>query len=308
MTKVIDVHAHWFPPEYCELFERLGGRKAWPVHGSDLSTRVADLDTGGIDIQVIGVGHNQPYFADELVSIECARFINDLYFKETKKYGGRIKAFGAIALPHVEASLDELKRCLDDLHFEGIGLGTSAVGRSLDDPKFEPIWAELDKRKTTVFLHPTGAPETVNVGLDAFMLGPKIGGPQEMTNAAIHLVTSGVTRRYPGIKWILATMGGTLPYIWRRFEEISECLNQTQWLEGNPRDELKKFFYDTTLTDDVRVIEFAAETFGVGQLVLGTDSPRLPTADWIGRLRKSSFSAAEFEGILGGTAQSKLGL
>lgn len=76
---IIDVHAHYFPPAFTEAFERLsGGRKAWPQHPVSLDDRAASLTAAGVDVQVNGLGHNQPYFADPAASVECARLANDI--------------------------------------------------------------------------------------------------------------------------------------------------------------------------------------------------------------------------------------
>jgi predicted TIM-barrel fold metal-dependent hydrolase len=137
------------------------------------------------------------------------------------------------------------------------------------------------------------------------MMGPKYGGPMEATIATTRLVVSGVTRRYPGIRWIVAPMGGSIGYLWRRFEEITESLGQTDWLTDEPRQELRKLYYDTTLTDDAAAIEFFAATVGADRLVLGTDAPRVRAGDWAARIKAvTAFSSAQLHAILAGTASS----
>jgi len=44
----------------------------------------------------------------------------------------------------------------DTLGMRGVALGCSIARRPLDDPSFEPFWAELDRRGTVAFLHPVG--------------------------------------------------------------------------------------------------------------------------------------------------------
>ncbi|WP_433297097.1 amidohydrolase family protein [Pseudonocardia sp. CA-142604] len=307
---MIDVHAHYFPPTFIDAFARHGsGRRAWPEHPRELDARIKDLDAAQLDHQVLGLGHNQPYFEDVGASQTVARLANDLYAEVTTQWSGRLAAFGAIPLPHVDEAMAEAVRCLDVLGFAGIGIGTTALGRPLSDPAFEPLWAELDRRHTAVFVHPVGTPDTLTPGMDAYMLGPKFGGPQEAGLATAHLVISGVTRRFPGIEWIIAPMGGTLPYVWRRFEEISESLGQDEWLAGDPGGELRKLHYDTTLTDDPDVYRFMIDKLGADRLVLGTDAPRVTATDWIARVRAvPGFDTAEMDGVLGGNARSVLRL
>ncbi len=283
-----DLHAHYFPPAFTAAFERLGGRKAWPEHPTGLDERAAALAEAGVTRQVVGLGHNQPYFADADASAECARIANDLYAEAIAPHD-RIGAFGCVPLPHVDAALAETARCLDELRFDGIGLGTTALGRTLDDPELEPLWAELNRRKVTVFLHPVGTPDVATTGMDAYMMGPKFGGPHEATIATARIVLSGLTQRHPHIRFIVAPLGGTLPYLWRRFEEMSEVHIKAGrlsfGLEGDPLDELRKIYYDTSLSDAAGPFQLVADLVGIDQIVLGTDDPRVRPADWIAAIQ-----------------------
>ncbi|NLT04796.1 MAG: amidohydrolase [Solirubrobacterales bacterium] len=306
---MIDVHAHYFPPAYTEAFARLsGGRKAWPEHPADLTDRVAGLEEAGVERQVIGLGHNQPYFADADASAECARIANDVYAEAIAPHD-RLSAFGAVPLPHAALAVAEAARCLDDLGFAGIGLGTTAVERTLDDPEFEPLWAELDRRGTTVFLHPVGTPDVATTGMDAWMMGPKFGGPHEATIATARIVLSGLTQRHPSIKFVVAPLGGTLPYLWRRFEEMSEVHIKAGRLsfevEGDPLDELRRIYYDTSLSDAAAPFQLVADLVGIDQIVLGTDDPRVRPVDWIAAIK--AIPGVD-ERVLAETARTKLGL
>jgi aminocarboxymuconate-semialdehyde decarboxylase len=72
----------------------------------------------------------------------------------------------------------------------GVTLGCSIARRPLDEPSFEPFWAELDRRGTVVFLHPVGL--GVLEGEDPHGLTWMIGAPVEDTVAALRLVMSGL--------------------------------------------------------------------------------------------------------------------
>ena len=313
VSPIIDIHSHYFPPAFTEAFERLGGRKAWPQHPVDLDDRVSSLIAAGVDVQVLGLGHNQPYFADAAASVACARIANDIYANATAGYRGRLAAFGAIPLPHPQQAIDEAKRCLDELGFAGIGVGTSAAGHTIDHPSFEPVWAELNRRKTTVFVHPVGTPDTFIIGADGFQMGPKLGGPHEAGVATLRLVLSGVTTRYPSIRFVIAPLGGTLPYLWPRFAEMSVAALRSGAIrfevEGDPLDALQRLYFDTTLSNTVTAFNLTAELVGVSQIVLGTDMPRVRAADWINAIRAfPGISTSDLEGVLGRTARDKLGL
>lgn len=304
----IDVHAHWFPPRVIEAFDRLGGRKAWPPHGDSLEERAQQLAYGGFDTQILGLGHNQPSFADRAAAVTCAQLCNDLYAEEIAKYSDNFKAFGAVPLPHVGEAVSEARRCLYDLGFAGIGIGTTAGELALSNEALYPLWEFLNEEHSVVFVHPVGTPDTFTRGMDAYLLGPKLGGPHETGLAGVHLVVSGVPQRFPNIKWILAPMGGTMLYLWRRFEEISQCLGQNDLLENDPTEALRHLYFDTTLSDDPAVLQFAVNAVGVNQLILGTDSPRVHPSSWLDAVVAGlGASAGDLDAVRFGNAR-ELGL
>ena len=92
-------------------------------------------------------GPNGPYRQSERM---------DIYADVARRYPERFAAFGCVPLPHVDAALGEVERCLDTLGMVGITTGCSIEGRPLDDPAFEPFWAALDRRGAALFLHPMG--------------------------------------------------------------------------------------------------------------------------------------------------------
>src|SRR5262245_50904800 len=212
----IDVHAHYFPQEFVDCVARVVDPAITrttaraPGQGLDLDERLALMDSAGIDMQVLSASAAQPYAPNRGDAVEAARLGNDIYADVCKRYPGRFAAFGAVPLPHVDAAIAEVERCLDTLGFKGITTGCSVAGRQLDDAAFEPLWAELDRRAPARFLHPLGmgfGAELQGYGLDWL-----IGALLEDTIAALRLVLSGVTTRYPNIKVIVPHLGGTIPF------------------------------------------------------------------------------------------------
>ena len=53
----------------------------------------------------------------------AARLANDRYADLCAEYPARFAAFGTVPLPHVDAALAELARCLDELGVLGITVG-----------------------------------------------------------------------------------------------------------------------------------------------------------------------------------------
>jgi 6-methylsalicylate decarboxylase len=83
----------------------------------------------------------------------AARFVNDQYAGVVLDHPDR---FAALPLPHLQESLGELGRALDELGMTGVAMNTTVLGRALVEPDFEPIFAELDHRGAVLYLHPAG--------------------------------------------------------------------------------------------------------------------------------------------------------
>ena len=71
---------------------------------------------------------------------------------------GRLYGLGSIPLGFPDAA-NEARRCLDELGFPGVAIGTRGGGKELDDPVNDDLWALLAERNVFVFVHPSGVPD-----------------------------------------------------------------------------------------------------------------------------------------------------
>jgi aminocarboxymuconate-semialdehyde decarboxylase len=258
-----------------ERFTALSGRSYPLRHSEDQSRRIADLDRAGVDHQVLGLGAVQPYWPDERAAADGARFANDLYARTVADHAGRLRAFGAVALPHTDPAVAEAIRCLDDLGFAGIGLGCSADGVPLDDARFDPFWAEMDARAAVVHLHP-GVANGLGVGVSDYpmLLGPVFGSPAEQAIAVVRLALAGTITRFSRVTFVVAGMGGSLLVARAKLAESLERGAQ----HGNSFDAagvlaaVDGLVFDTSSIDPVLALA-AREAGAVDRLVFGSDTP-----------------------------------
>jgi len=293
----VDVHSHHNPPAFWQAFERIGAYEQRdtffgrvPRGGSlpdpDLARRIATLDEAGVDLQVMSVGATQPYFEPLAIARDGARIANDIYREAMDAYPGRLTAFGCLPLPHLDASLAELERCLEELDFVGFSLGCSVLGRPLDAREFEPLWDELDRRSAIVYLHP-GVENGAGVGSREFHLDADFGSPAELAIAACRLVVTGVLERHRNVRVVLATLGGSLPFLAHRFDEGFRRFHRERHDElGGIMPWLRqRFFYDTSTREEPHALLCARDAFGADRLVFGSDSPRitepLPVVEYV---------------------------
>jgi 6-methylsalicylate decarboxylase len=278
----VDVHAHYHPAALYDLLDRLTGvprrRLIGPMPGfaTDVSIegQLALMDGAGIDRMVVSHGQTAPYYPDQDTAAAAARGTNDVYSELTTAHPRRFNAFAGLPLPHADAALHELDRALALPGIVGVALGCSVLGQPLDQPAFEPVFAELDRCGTVVFLHPvgTGAPNTQDYSL-TWMLGSRF----EDSVAMGRLILSGLTLRYPNIRFIVPHLGGTMALFLQRMDNVAE---RDGWREKHsaefmPSDLARRFWFDT-VNEQHSALRCACETFGVERILLGTDWPMLP--------------------------------
>jgi aminocarboxymuconate-semialdehyde decarboxylase len=294
----IDVHAHYNSSGYFAELDRIGaikdmpilrilghlwlpsakkatGAQAQPDGPEALALRVADMDAAGVDLQVISIGAAHPYVSDAADGARLASLLNDAYRDVVGQHPDRFRVFGCLPLPHVDAAVAEAKRMLDDPAFAGVAVGGSALGAPLDEPRFAPLWDLLNEREAVVYVHPAVAIDGIPGCLD-FHLAPDFVSPAEMAVAGCRYVVSGHLDRYPAVRIILATLGGSIPFLARRFDRGLQQDNPEARaaLGGSVLPHLKRFWYDTSVIEEPTALRAAVETYGADRLMLGTDYAR----------------------------------
>ena len=302
----VDLHTHYTPPSFFDLLAEHGaqdtlesfqgfepmlrpGAERLFARGADavIQDWIGQLDQSGFDLAVVSAGALQPYFPDEATSATVARKMNVMLAEAVGKGHGRLDAFGSLPLPHLESSLAELQFCLDDCGFAGISLGTSAGGQPLDSPRLDDLWAALDERRATVFLHP-GTTPLMGAGSAEFHLAPDFCSPAETAMALCRLVVGKVTTRYPRVRIVAVAMGGSLPHFAHRFDSGLRKSHPELYEElGGALPHFRRFWYDTSMIDEPRAFESLRQSLGVERLVFGSDLPRGPLAEVVDYVRSS---------------------
>ena len=268
------------------------------------------MNDAGIDMQVLSPAGRLPYFPKREDAVAAARLGNDLFMEVCRKYDGRFSAFANVPLPHVDAAIEEMGRCLETLGMVGATVGCSVGGRQLDDPEFTPFWAELDRRKAVLFIHPLGIGCP---GSEAYGLTWLVGAPVEDTITALRLVVSGLTGRFPNVKIIVPHLGGTLPFLMQRVDKLGDAKRAREeqlGIDELPSTMLKRLWFDTVNTYPA-ALRCACEAFGADRLVLGTDWPYVEGSKLkrcVTYIEESGLPKTDVEAILDTNAQQLLGL
>ena len=214
----IDVHRHLIPDRYRKALNALNIRTAggvplpaWdPVQSKNLMDRV------GIATAMLSISSPGVHFGDDSAARDLSRQSNEYCAEVISDNPSRFGAFAVLPLPDVDGSLKEAEYALDTLKLDGVVmLASQSDGTFLGDKKYDDLLAELDKRKTVVFIHPTIHPASKDLPLD--IPAAAIEFPFDTSRAAFNLVWTGAAERYPNIRYILSHAVGTLPFLAWRF-------------------------------------------------------------------------------------------
>lgn len=142
-------------------------------------------------------------------------------------------------------------------------------GKYSGDPAFEPVWAALDRRQATVFIHPAMPGIEVNPG----MPGPLVDYPFDTTRTAVQLVLNGVMTRFPHVKVILSHGGVILPYAAHRFAELAPGVRSGV----PPASELlclfQRFYFDIALSSGPAALPSLTAFGRTCRIPYGSDLP-----------------------------------
>lgn len=324
---IIDFHNHFYPPEYLEAL-RAGGTaiKVWtdtegnPVLGypgdynvavrghRDIAYRTEVLEREGVDLQVLTLTTPGTHVELPERAVRLARLVNDALAEVVRSRGARFAALATLPLNDSRAAAVELERAMGELGLRGAMLFSNVSGVALADERFWPLYERADALGAVLHIHPTH-PAGVEAMTDYWLM-PLVGFLLDTTLAAAKLVFAGVVERFPRIRWVLAHLGGAIPYMAERldrgYEAFPECRRH---IEKPPSEYLRTFFYDT-VNFDPAALRLAVDFAGARQILAGSDYPHR-----IGSLRamrqsleRLAVSLEDRELILGGNAARLLGL
>jgi aminocarboxymuconate-semialdehyde decarboxylase len=318
---IIDVHNHFYPPEYLAALR--SGKSVVRVtvdssgnphihYPGDYNVAVAGhrgiayrhevLEREGVDTQVITLTTPGTHVETPAYAADLATLVNDAFAAIIAERGPRFSALATLPLNDPAASVKEFRRSIEELHLPGAMLFSNVNGVALADERFWPLYEAADAYGAVLHIHPTSP-----VGVEAmkeYWLMPLVGFLMDTTLAAAYLVFSGVGERFPNIKWVLSHLGGAVPYMAERFDRgfhaFEDCRRN---IDRPPSDYLKTWYYDT-VNFDPHALKLAIDFAGADHILAGSDYPHqigsIPSM--LQALRGLDISDADKAAILGGNA------
>jgi aminocarboxymuconate-semialdehyde decarboxylase len=324
---IIDCHAHIVPPALLDTikaeragfpsvklieeggslgFAFAGNKPTRPVSKplSDISARLAWLDTNRIDRQVVGGWLDM--FAYEIPideGVRWSRLIN-AHLARLAKEQPRFIPLATVPLQDGEQAAEVLM----EAHaggFKGAMIGTQPKGRGgvLDDPSLLPFWEAANSFGSIIFIHPVF--ESGDDRVHDYGMANAVGRITDTLIAMSRLIYAGHVTRFANIKIVAGIGGAALPYVIGRLRR-NYSLDKDKL--GDPDAALAAMYYDT-IVQDPRALRYLADIVGANRIMMGSDMP-FPIGDLapLRIVQETSFSGSERAGINGGLAQKLFGL
>lgn len=275
MSFTIDVHHHILP----DVFWRATNEVHGPVGGFapppwSKEAALAFMDDAGIDIAITSISTPGVHMGDDSAARDLARRVNELSAELIQDHPNRFGGYAALPLPDVDGALRELEYGLDVLKLDGVVLFSNARGIYLGDPRFRPLFDELERRAAVVFVHPTASPDAAvrSLGLPDTL----IDFTADTTRAVAQLHYGNTFARTPNVKYIFSHAGGTIPYLATRFAIIDEMNIIPGGDErGTAADMLRRVYWDTALSWRPPILRMLRSAAGMDQVLFGSDYPYL---------------------------------
>lgn len=324
---VIDVHTHMFTRGWLELLKKEGGlynlktrpdgqeeifRGDTPVvipqkGHFDYGLRIRHMDEAGIDVSIVSLTCPNVYWGKREISLRAARESNDAMAEAQAKYPSRIRWFTSLPWEYPQAALSELARTCDK-GAVGVMVLANVAGRSLTDPMFAPIWAEIDRRALPVLVHPTDPPGVDLMDMTKFDLSWSVGFMFDTTLAITRMIFEGFFDQHPNLRIIASHGGAALPYLVGRFEKGDEVeIPSRRRMKRKPIDYLRHIYYDS-ITYDPGALKYLVSVVGADRVMFGTDWPHQAHDTKGAFANTAALSKGECDAVRVGNARKVFGL
>lgn len=258
---VVDMHQHFWPGPLVDALARrtqpprlLGttlelhgeGATTIDLEAHDVDARLRLLDRCGIDVAVVslqptlGIGELAEDERDELVAA----------------YEEGMRDLGAAAARLVPLAVE---RCRED--FVGTCVGAPDL---LDLDRLAPTLDELERSGKLLFVHPGTVVSRDRGAVLPSWWAAVVDYTAQMQAAYAAWIAAGV-ERWPDLDVVFALLAGGAPFQLERFQSRGV----------SSRGLLHKSVYFETSSYGRRAVELCLATFGVDQLLFGSDTPVL---------------------------------
>jgi aminocarboxymuconate-semialdehyde decarboxylase len=282
--------------------------RPFPRGGWELERRFKDMAAAEVDVHVLSATpQTYLYDQDPALTVATSALQNDQIAKVVKAHPDRFMGIATLPMQAPERAAEELRRAVRQLGMHGAMIGSNIVGKNLDDPSLEPVWAAAEELGAFMIIHPANVAGADR--LRSYYLANLIGNPLDTTIAAACLVFGGVMDRHPKLNVLLVHGGGFVPYQAGRWAHGWHVRPEPKVnIKKSPEPWINRFYYDTILHAKPQ-LEFLVASVGPTRVLMGSDYPYdMGTGECVRQVDALWIEDTEKAAILNGNAVTLLGV
>ena len=275
----IDVHAHFLTAKYREAALAAGLAHADGIPGLphwDVGAALGMMDGLNIRTAMLSVSSPGVHFGDDGAARKLAREVNEEGARAAHDHPGRFGLFAALPLPDVDGAIAEAAYAFDTLGADGVTVESNHRGIYMGDPKFDPLMAELDRRRAVMFMHPTSPScpccQTLSMGYPR----PLIEFMFETTRAVTNLLLTGTLDRFPNIRLIVPHAGAAVPILADRIVGLAPAFLPKPVDPDHLFATLRRLHYDLAGYPLPRLAPALLQIADTNRIFYGSDWPFTP--------------------------------
>jgi 6-methylsalicylate decarboxylase len=221
----VDTHCHHVTKSFVGAVNKYfgGNPDNFPMPDWSVDEHLGFMDRLNIVHSVLSYSSPHINFATPEINRELTRAGNEEGAAAVKKHPSKFSLLASLPLPDIESTLAEIAYACDVLKVDGFTLPSNAKGLYMGDPRLEPVYAELNRRKAVVTFHPN-KPSSVPLGVAEKLPIPIMEFLFDTTRTVVDLIVKGYVTKYSDIKFLIPHGGSMVPGIVERLRVFKPVL------------------------------------------------------------------------------------
>ncbi|KAL9658186.1 hypothetical protein ABK040_013098 [Willaertia magna] len=214
------------------------------------------------------------YWAKPNDALTTSMYLNDDIANVCNKYDEHFVGLGTIPMQSPELACQELRRCVEELHLNGIQIGSHINNQNLDDPKLFPIFELAAELNCPILIHPLGFDMVGNDSMKKYWLPWLVGMPTQSTLAICSFIFGGIFEKLPNLKVCFSHGAGSYPYTVGRIQHGFEVRPDLCQVDCKiPPMDFNSRIYSDCITHDEDALNLLLKVVGEDRVMLGSDYP-----------------------------------